>query len=231
MRIGGIQKTSLTDYPGQIAAIVFTQGCNLKCPYCYNPALNAADQEKDLINTEEILEFFKKRKGKLDAAVVTGGEPTLQSSLRDFLRQLKDMGYLVKLDTNGTRPDIVIDLCEKELVDYVAMDVKAPPEKYERLAGVQVDIERLRQGISYVINSGFSHEFRTTMTPSLLDKQDIPRIGELIKGGDKWYLQKLLSFEVDLIDSNLKNTSAFTDREMEEMRAAGSEYVKECGWR
>ena len=225
MNTGGLQKMSLADYPGQISAIVFTRGCNLKCPYCYN-----LDENNYEIREEEILEFLEERKGRLDAVVVTGGEPTLQSSLSDFLRKVKEKEYLIKLDTNGTDPDTIKDLHRKDLFDYIAIDLKAPWEKYDRVSGVKVDKEKLHASFRYVIDNGIPHEFRSTMVPSLLSKEDIPEMGEIIKGADRWYLQKFMS-NVDMVDNSLKNRSPFTDREMEEMCEIGGRYVSECDHR
>jgi pyruvate formate lyase activating enzyme len=231
MIIGGLQKMSLTDYPGQISAIIFTKGCNLRCPYCYNVSLNAIESgEKSDISEAEILEFLEKRKGKLDAVVITGGEPTLHSSLEGFMAKVKDKGFLVKLDTNGTNPKAIKRIWEKGLIDYVAIDLKGPPEKYSQVTGTSVDMDEYKQTLDHVIKSRIPHEFRSTMVPSLLNKDDIHSMGEMIQGADRWYLQKFVS-NLGMIDDALKDTLPFTDKEMEEMVEVGKEYVKECEYR
>jgi pyruvate formate lyase activating enzyme len=231
MIIGGLQKMSLTDYPGQISAIVFTKGCNLRCPYCYNAGLNAIETgEESDISEKEVLDFLEKRKGKLDAVVITGGEPTLHSSLEGFMAKIKDKGYLVKLDTNGTNPEAIKGIWEKGLIDYIAIDLKGPADKYQQVAGVSIDIDKYKQAIDYVIKSRIPHEFRSTIVPALLSKSDISLMGEMIRGADRWYLQKFIS-NVDMIDNTLKNTPSFTDKEMEEMVEMGKNYVKECAHR
>lgn len=135
MQIGGLQKFSLLDYPGKISAVVFTQGCNFRCPYCHNPELVDPARYQECLPEEEIFSFLETRRGKLEAVTVTGGEPTLQKSLAPFLRRIKDMGFLVKLDTNGSRPDVLEELLRQKLIDYIAMDIKAPLEKYEAVTG------------------------------------------------------------------------------------------------
>lgn len=230
MNIGGLQKTSLTDYPGQISAIVFTQGCNLRCPYCYNHNLNAMENDEGNISEKEVLDFLEKRKGKLDAVVVTGGEPTLQESLKDFLTRVKEKGYAVKLDTNGTHPEKIEELYKGGLLDYIALDLKAPWEKYEKVVGVKIDTEKLRQTYNYVLNENIPHEFRTTLVPSLLSKEDISRMGEVIQGAQAWYLQRFMS-EEDMIDNSLKHSSPYTHKEMAEMAEIGKQYVSECEYR
>lgn len=222
---------SLTDYPGQISAIIFTKGCNFRCPYCYNVSLNAieAGEESDISETE-VLEFLEKRKGKLDAVVITGGEPTLHSSLEGFIAKIKEKGYLVKLDTNGTNPEAIKRIWEKGLIDYIAIDLKGPENKYPQVTGVSVDMDKYKQAIDYVVKSHIPHEFRSTMVPALLNKDDVPLMGEMIRNADRWYLQKFVS-NIDMIDNTFKDTPSFTDKEMAEMAEMGKKYVKECEYR
>ena len=147
--IGGLQKTTLVDFPQKVAAIVFTQGCNFRCGYCHNPELLSIKEQNDY-NTEQFFEFLKTRQGKLDGVGITGGEPTLQSGLYDFVRKIKDLGFAVKLDTNGTNPAILEKLLQDNLLDYIAMDIKAPVEKYSEITGVKVDTEKIKK---YSINN------------------------------------------------------------------------------
>ncbi|MCB5247026.1 MAG: anaerobic ribonucleoside-triphosphate reductase activating protein [Candidatus Cloacimonetes bacterium] len=190
MKIGGFQKFSLLDYPGQLAAIVFTQGCNFRCPYCHNPELVDPARFAKPLATGRVLDFLKRRRGKLGAVVITGGEPTLQPDLPRFVKQLKFMGFLVKIDTNGSRPDMLQNLAEQELVDYWAMDVKAPPDLYRLVSRSNVPVEDIRRSMDILRGSGREYEFRTTFFERLFDWRDISRIQELLQPGDSYYLQE-----------------------------------------
>ena len=181
MRIGGFQPFTLSDFPECLAAMAFTQGCNLRCPFCHNGGLipTQAPNEK-LVPEAYVLDFLQERQGKLDGLVVTGGEPTIQAHLTDFLHRVKALGYQVKLDTNGTRPEVLAALLEAGLVDYIAMDVKAPLEHYERLSGVPVPVRRLEESISLISLSGVRHEFRTTVVEPLLSREDLRAIRAML---------------------------------------------------
>lgn len=184
MRIGGFQKFSLSDFPGCAAAIVFTQGCNFRCPFCHNSSLipmKTAPQE--LIPEDELFGFLGRRRGQLDGVVVTGGEPTLQPDLRAFLRRIKEIGFKTKLDTNGSRPDVLRNLFQEGLVDYVAMDIKAPLAIYSRLAGVSVPTQRIAESIDRIARSGIAHEFRTTVVEPLLSQCDLAAVQAMVPAG------------------------------------------------
>ena len=183
MKIGGLQKISLIDYPGWISAIVFTQGCNFRCPYCHNPELVDPAQYGPILSEEEVISFLEKRRGKLAAVTVTGGEPTLQPDLDRFLQEIKGMGYLTKIDTNGSNPDVLERLIRGRLVDYLAMDVKGPLQKYERIANVKVQTAKIQRSIELITASGIEHEFRTTVVRSQLDNEDLIATSELLKKG------------------------------------------------
>jgi pyruvate formate lyase activating enzyme len=189
MRIGGLQKFSLIDYPGRISAIVFTQGCNFRCPYCHNPELVDPVQYGPVLPEEEVISFLEKRRGKLDAVTLTGGEPTLQPDLDRFLQEIKKMGYLIKLDTNGSMPDALERLIHGGLVDYLAMDVKGPLQKYVQIAGTEVQTRKIRKSIALIANSGIDHEFRTTVVRSQLVNEDLIAIAGLLKKGRLHVLQ------------------------------------------
>lgn len=189
MRIGGIQKTSLLDFPNMISAIIFTKGCNFACDYCHNPELFNSGVEH---STSEFFEFLNTRKGKLDGVVITGGEPCLQPDLMDFIKQIKQMGFLVKLDTNGSFPDIIQKLLNKNLLDYIAMDIKAPIEKYNAVSNSTISTDKIITSINLIMNSGIDYEFRTTVVKSQLTFEDFEKIGDLIKGAKKYYLQKFV---------------------------------------
>lgn len=193
MKAAYLQKTSLIDYPGRVSAIVFTQGCNFRCPYCHNPELVVPERYCDTISLDDIFAFLEKRRGKLDAVVVTGGEPTLQPRLIPFMERIKSMGFLLKLDTNGSRPLVLREVIDRGLCDYLAMDIKAPLEKYSLLAGSLVNITHVRDSIDLVMHSGIPHEFRTTIVQSLLDRDDVLSIGRMIQGAQLYVLQKFVS--------------------------------------
>ncbi len=204
MQIGGIQKTSFLDYPDKISAIVFTQGCNFRCGYCHNPELTVMRKKPDDFG---FFEFLQNRKGKLDGVVITGGEPCLQSDLHDFIKQIRGMGFCVKLDTNGSMPDVL-----KQVIfdtDYVAMDIKAPLAKYSEITNVNADTEKIKQSIDIIMNSGVDYEFRTTVIKSQLDVNDFKNIGKLIKGAKKYYLQKFLPSKI--LDKSLNNEQSYSD--------------------
>lgn len=187
MRIAGFQKLTLLDYPGKVSCILFTQGCNFKCPYCHNSGLIGHENE-ELISEEEIFSYLNKRKGILEGVVISGGEPTVQSDLTFFIQRVKDMGFLVKLDTNGSNPDLLEELVRDNLVDYVAMDIKNVLTKYKDVCGVNANVDRLKRSINLLKTSSIDHEFRTTIIKNI---HDIDRIFEICSyvDGDNMYLQ------------------------------------------
>jgi len=187
--LGGFQKFSLLDYPGKISSIVFTQGCNFNCVYCHNKELIRPKEHNNIVTPEQVLDFLKERKKKIDAVVITGGEPTLQPDLIDFMKKIKKMGFLIKLDTNGYKPDVVRKAIDAKVVDYIAMDVKAPLEKYWLVTNVSVHTDRIQESINIIKNSGIRHEFRTTVLKSLLGERDLGEIRKLIRGSEL-FLQK-----------------------------------------
>jgi len=193
MKIGGLQKISLIDYPGQISAIVFSQGCNFRCPYCHNPELVDPAQYGPTLPDEEAISFLEKRRGKLDAVTVSGGEPTLQPDLVLFLQKLKRMGYLTKIDTNGSNPDVLEGLIRGRLVDYIAMDVKGPLPKYERIVHARVDTAKIRKSINLITASEIEHEFRTTVVHSQLDREDLIAVAKLVKRAKLFVLQTFVT--------------------------------------
>ncbi len=207
--IAGLQKTTFIDYPEKIACIVFTQGCNFSCGYCHNPEL--FEHKEPALSVPAFFEFLSKRKGKLDGVVITGGEPTLHKDLKEFIKEIKALGFLVKLDTNGTNPDLLQELFAENLVDYVAMDIKAPLNKYEQITRVNVNIEKIQKSINLIMNSDVNYEFRTTVVKSQLSVEDLEQIGELIKGAKKYYLQKFLPTKT--LDENLMSETSYNDEE------------------
>lgn len=193
MIIAGLDKLSLIDYPGKLAAIVFTQGCTFRCPFCHNPDLIkilSAKQAKNAWPTETVFEFLKKRVGKLDGVVITGGEPTLQRNLTEFIDRVKDMGFLVKLDSYGHNNRILRDILNKGSVDYVAMDIKHAPEKYSQAMGTSVKIENIRDSVDVIRSSGVDYEFRTTCVPTIHEEPDFEEIANWLKGSKRYFLQE-----------------------------------------
>lgn len=191
MLIGGFQKFSLIDYPGKPCAIIYTCGCNFRCPYCHNPELVLPEQYAAEIPVSTVIEFLKKRQGLLEAVSISGGEPTLHEDLAELIMLIKEMDYAVKLDTNGSKPKLIKELIEGRLLDYIAMDVKAPLVDYQKASGFDIPPGVLQESIQIIMSSGLDYEFRTTVDRSLLDEEDLTKIAETIRGARKYYLQKL----------------------------------------
>lgn len=191
MKLGGLVKFTLIDFPGRPAAIVFTQGCNFRCRYCHNPELIYPHLFQESVPEEEIMTFLKRRQGTLDGVVISGGEPTLQADLVRFMADIKALGYQTKLDTNGTRPDVLKELIDKKLVDFIAMDLKAPLAKYAAITGVETNENILRQSMDLIRQSGLAYQFRTTYDKEILTDEDIAAIS-LSVGGKNYNVQECL---------------------------------------
>jgi len=203
--IKGLQKTTLLDYPEKVASIIFTGGCNFNCDYCYNKDLPS----QETISEKSVLEFLKKRKHLIEGVVVTGGEPTINDDLPDFIKKVKAIGLLVKLDTNGTNPKMLKQLIDDKLIDYVAMDIKCSKEKYELVAGVLVDVVSVDESVSILKNSGIDYEFRTTCTPDM-NEEDFEKIGKWIEGSKRYFLQRLYN-TTESLEEYKKITSKYVD--------------------
>ncbi len=197
MKFGGLQKLTLLDFPQKMACTVFTVGCNFRCPFCHNNSLVTNNVED--LSTEQILAFLKKRQKVLEGVCLTGGEPLLQSDVVEFLTEVKKLGYLVKLDTNGAFPQKLKQLVELGLVDYVAMDVKNSQSRYEQTAGVKVDLEAICQSVDFLKSGIVNYEFRTTVTGNLHDENAIEEMGKWLSGAKAVYLQQFVD-SGDLID-------------------------------
>lgn len=224
MIIGGLQKTTLIDYPGKIAAIVFTSGCNMNCHYCYNPELRDFSPK---IDEDEFFSFLDNRVGKLDAVTVTGGEPTVQKDLFEFITKIKDRGFLVKLDTQGTNPVMVERLIDAQIIDYIAMDIKAPFERYREVANCFVDEKALKRTITRIMSSAPDYEFRTTIVRQQLGLDDMRAIGEIIRGAKRHYSQAFVPTD-NLNDPTFASFSGPSDAEMEALCVVMSAYVDEA---
>lgn len=190
MLIAGLQKLTLLDYPGKTACTLFTPGCNFRCPFCHN-ALLVTSPVTDFVGEEEFFAFLQKRKGILDGVCITGGEPTLQKDLVPFMKKIRDMGFLLKLDTNGYRPDILEEILNNGLADYIAMDIKAAPEKYALTTGLaDLDFSLIKRSIDLIEKSGVSHEFRTTVTEDFHTEEDFEKNLGLFSENTPYYLQQ-----------------------------------------
>ncbi len=203
MNISGFQKMTLLDFPGVVACTLFTSGCNFRCPFCHNASLVTHIDNSIRYSEEEVLEYLEKRKGVLDGVCITGGEPLLQGDIAEFLGKIKEMGYLIKLDTNGSFPEKLVSLVEKGLVDYVAMDIKNSKEKYAETTGkADLDISAIEKSVSFLMSGKVDYEFRTTVVKELHSEEDIENIALWLKGAKKYFLQNFVD-SGDLISENL----------------------------
>ncbi|MEO5949719.1 MAG: anaerobic ribonucleoside-triphosphate reductase activating protein [Candidatus Saccharimonas sp.] len=224
MKIGGIQKFSTVDYPGYTVASIFLIGCNMRCGYCHNPELVLPEQFVGEIPEDEILEFLESRRGLLDGVAISGGEPTIHAELPEFIRKVKTMGFRVKLDTNGTNPWMVAQLIDEGLVDFIAMDIKGPLDKYVRIAARPVDLDAIEQSIRLI--KTVDHEFRTTIVRTQLEPRDFEAIGELVHGAQRFALQYFIPGST--VSPNFRHEDSFTRIEMDEAKTIMERHVREC---
>lgn len=231
MFIGGLQKFTLIDYPGKIAATVFTIGCNFLCSFCHNPELvdPLLMKNQPALSESEIFEFLEKRKGDLEGVCVTGGEPTLHKDLAGFLSRIKSLGFSVKLDTNGSHPEMLENLIKEKLVDYIAMDIKAPFGRYEEITGV-ANLEKIKKSVDLIKNSGLDYEFRTTVVPKFHTKEDIIQIAKEIsppeKPAKKYFLQQF--YPTKTLDPELKKEKGYSSQELADFCEAVKDYFEHC---
>jgi len=226
MLIGGLQKVSLVDFPGRICATLFLQGCNFRCPFCHNPELVNPELFRPPIPEQEVWEFLERRVGKLDGVAISGGEPTMHKDLPDAMRRIKSMGLLVKLDTNGSHPDMLEQIIRLRYVDYIAMDLKAPLERYPELTGAAVDVAAIEQSIRLIRQAPVAYEFRTTVMRSLLAPDDILAIGRLIEGSRRYALQRFVPSKH--VEAGFSAGTTYAPHELEALRAALQNNVEEC---
>ena len=212
MRILGFQKTTLLDYPHKLASTIFVGGCNFRCPFCHNALIVNQDKSVDKISVESVYTYLKKRVGLLDGVCITGGEPTLYPDLADFIHSIKELGYSIKLDTNGSNPNMLSQLIHHRLVDYVAMDIKNSPNKYSLTSGCNVNINDITQSIQILLNSSISYEFRTTIMKEFHDRSDFQAIAQWLHGAQQYFLQSFLPSE-HLI--SLKPFTSYSKKELE----------------
>lgn len=221
--IKGIQKTTLLDYPDKVACTIFLAECNFRCPFCYNIDLVLNYKNLPEISEEEILDFLKKRKKWLDGICITGGEPCVHKNLPDFIKKIKNLNYLIKLDTNGSNPRMIKDLIDRRLIDYVAMDIKGPLEKYDKISDVKVNIKDIKDSIEIIKNSKKDYEFRITVIPTLHDKKDVKKIGKLLKGTKKFFIQQYKPMTT--IDKKFEKISPFPVTTLEEFKKILEKYI------
>ena len=227
MRIGAYDKASYVDYPGEIACAIFLVGCNFNCGYCHNPSLISGDGT--YVPKEEVMEYLKLRRDMLDAVCISGGEPTCNKDLKEFIKEIKALGYKVKLDTNGTHPEIIEDLLSEDLLDYVAMDIKASPKKYNEVTGCKVNLELIKRTVKLLKKSGIKHEFRTTYLP-VLNEQDIEEITDTFVGkNSKYFIQQFRNIITN--DPKYHNLIPHKASEVLAAAATAKSHIGLCGVR
>lgn len=222
MNFSGFQKLTLLDYPGKLACTLFTSGCNLRCPFCHNASLVTHIDNTNIYKKEEIISYLKKRSGILEGVCISGGEPLLQPDIEGFIKEVKDLGFLVKLDTNGFFPDKLISLVEKGLIDYVAVDFKSSYENYRVATGIEnLDIAPFKRTVEFLLSGKVEFEFRTTVVAGIHKTQDIVEIAKTIKGAKRYFLQSFVD-SGDLIGDGF---CAFSPTEMEKMAVLARDFV------
>ena len=223
MNIAGLQKTTLLDFPGHIACTVFLAGCNLRCPFCHNASLVLPEQfQSPQMSEAELLDFLKTRQRKLRGVCVTGGEPTLYGDLPQLLEEIRSLGFLTKLDTNGTNPSMLQSLLERHLVDYVAMDIKNSPGRYAQTCGNVDFLEQVKRSAALLMESGVDYEFRTTVCHPLHDAEAMAEIGQWLQGAKRYYLQQFVD-SGQLVGSGI---SALTPQQLEQLRQAVLPFIE-----
>jgi len=239
MHIGGFQKNSLIDFPGNIACVVFTSGCNFICPYCHNPDLAAGSvhgagspHDQDIYDQDTIFSFLKKRKGQLTGVAITGGEPTLQADLIEFCQRLRKMGYNIKLDSNGTRPHILENLLDKQLIDYLAMDIKTSLANYPLVIKGNFDVKKISESIELIMQKAPAYEFRTTCARPFVSLEIMADIAEMIKGAKRYVLQKC-SQNVQVLDPEFlkEDHHFFSSEEMQALEEVVKDSVQTIAMR
>ena len=228
MKIGGLQKLTLIDFPGRISCTVFCLGCSFRCPFCYNPELVLPEkmEKQPQITEKDFFDFLKERKELLEGVCVGGGEPTVNEDLPAFVKKIKKLDYLIKLDTNGSNPRMLKKLIDKNLVDYVAMDIKAPRGGYRKMTGRLIDIKDIEKSMEILKQSKIDFEFRTTLVPTLLDKADILKIAQWLSPAKKYFLQNFRPEKT--IDPELEKIKPYSDDYLSECCQAVAPFFETC---
>ncbi len=228
MKIYGINKTTLLDYPGHVAATIFTGGCNMRCPFCHNSGLVLVPEQQPEISEDEALTFLRKRKGILEGVCITGGEPTLQTDLESFIRRIRELGYLIKLDTNGYRPKVLGHLLDRGLLDYVAMDIKASRERYGIACGLpDMELAPIEESVELLKSSRITYEFRTTVVKGIHSPEEFTAIGQWLQGCRTYYLQSYRDSDQVM----RPGYESFDPGELENMRKRAAEYIPQTALR
>ena len=227
MIIGGLQKTSLIDFPGKVSCVCFVSGCNFRCPYCHNPDL-VHHPGNAFLDEGAFFGFIRERQGFLDGVVISGGEPTLQNDLAAFVSRIKREGYAVKLDTNGSHPRMIQELMEKNLLDYVAMDIKTDPSLYPRFIKREIDPDCIRSSVKLIMASGIAYEFRTTCVRPFVDAETVETIGRLIQGCSLYVLQPFRQTRVLQPDFFENRKAGYDQEEMMQLKAIAEPWVETC---
>jgi len=227
--IAGLQKTTVIDYPGKVACTVFLPDCDFRCPFCHNPSLINDVKSLQLIPESEFFDFLDSRKGWLEGVCMTGGEPLLSPGLLEFVWKIKSRGLLVKLDTNGSLPKLLKCLLDDKLLDYIAMDIKASPERYSAAAGVRVNMTDIQESINLIRSSGVAYEFRTTVIPRLHSRDDFIRIGEWLEGSELYVLQQFRNGEV--LDPSYKDEQSYAEADLKEFAELLRPYFRKVSLR
>src|SRR3989338_2529792 len=228
--INGIQKTSLIDFPGKICCTLFLGECQLRCGYCYNVDLVLNSRKLQKIDDDEVISFLEKKKKYLEGVCITGGEPTLYPDLDELCKKIKRMGYAIKLDTNGLNPEKVKELCDKKLLDYIAMDVKASKENYEKVVGVKIDLSKIEETIKFLINGEVDYEFRTTVVPTQFDEKEAEEIGKWIKGAKRYLLQQFRPTKTH-INPKFSKIEPYSAEQLKTFKKIAERYVQNVGIR
>lgn len=226
MRFGGLQKNTLIDYPGKISCVIFTSGCNFYCPYCHNPDL--VGMSSSLYSEDFIIDFLKERQGWLDGVVISGGEPTLQEDIAIFCKKLKAIGYSIKLDTNGSNPEILKNLIMLGLVDYLAMDIKTDPYQYSPRITDSCPPEKILESIRIIMESGMPYEFKTTCVSPLINEEIMEKISRLIKGATIYALQKFQKEVVLHPEFFIINDYKIDEDAISKLKAIAESRVQRC---
>jgi len=225
MKIKGFIKNTFIEYPGKIAAMIFLPNCNFRCSFCFNPELiSDSDKLKD-IDEREVFDFLEKNKKWIDGLVLSGGEPTLSKDLPEFIRKIKKMGFLVRIYTNGTNPEMLKQLIDEKLIDSIAMDIKAPlnEESYEKVTNVKGMVEKVKNSIELITNSSIDNEMRSTVLPNLHSKEDIIEMAKSIRKAKKYFLQQFIPEKT--LDPKFKNCKSFTQEELEIIKDECNKYI------
>lgn len=226
IEIKGFMKTSMLDYPGKLSACIFLSKCNFRCPYCHNVELVNDDVRLIPFETEKVFDYLDKKKKWMDGVVISGGEPTLHKDLPDLCKKIKDLGYSIKLDTNGTNPKMLKELIDNKLVDYVAIDIKSSKKKYDTATNVKSDITSVEASVKLLMDSSVDYEFRSTVLPGIIDIEDMKDIGKWINGAKRYYIQQFIPIKT--LNESFMEKDSHTHATLHEMKKIMDEYVELC---